>query len=271
MSDQDCTSLLQWALPRLGKRWQGFRNVRGQVCKRLARRARELELDDLAAYRGYLEAHPEEWAVLDELSRVTISRFYRDREVFEQLRRKILPELADLAAARGDSTLRVWSAGCASGEEPYSLAIVWQLELAAQYPELGLQILATDLDEEVLARAQRACYDAASLRDLPEGWRERAFREEGGRWTVREDVRAAVELRRGDIRRDFPECPLDLVLCRNLAFTYFDEAGQRELACAVAARLVTGGVLVLGSHEALPAGVPGLVAIGERLPAYRRS
>src|SRR6185295_20147796 len=122
-----CVELLQWALPRLGKRWQGFRNVRGQVCKRIARRARELGLADLEAYRAHLEAHDDEWPVLDALCRVTISRFYRDRAVFDRLRLEILPAFAERAAARGESVVRAWSAGCASGEEPYTLAMIWSL------------------------------------------------------------------------------------------------------------------------------------------------
>src|SRR5262245_46489236 len=124
MKDADCVALLQWALPRLALRWEGFRNVRGQVCKRIARRTAELGLGPIAASRPYLEAHPEEWSFVEGLCRVTISRFFRDRGVFDRLRLEILPELA---VARSEGAVRAWSAGCASGEEPYTLAIVWQL------------------------------------------------------------------------------------------------------------------------------------------------
>jgi chemotaxis protein methyltransferase CheR len=79
MSDSQCVVFLQWALPRLRVRWAGFRKVRRQVCRRVWRRARELGLADLVAYRAYLEEHPEEWALLDSMARITISRFYRDR------------------------------------------------------------------------------------------------------------------------------------------------------------------------------------------------
>jgi chemotaxis protein methyltransferase CheR len=108
---------LQWALPRLGLRWAGFRRVRGQVRRRVRRRVAALGLEDLDAYRAYLDAHPEEWEVLDALTPITISRFYRDRDVFARLEDDVLPALASAAAAAGRDGLRCWSAGCASGEE----------------------------------------------------------------------------------------------------------------------------------------------------------
>jgi chemotaxis methyl-accepting protein methylase len=83
MSDSQCVAFLKWALPRLGMRWAGYRKVRRQVCNRARRRASELGLSDLNAYRRYLEAHPGEWAVLDSLTPITISRFYRDHGTFD--------------------------------------------------------------------------------------------------------------------------------------------------------------------------------------------
>ena len=127
MKNHDCTVFLQWALPQLHLRWQGMRKVRGQVCKRIQRRLRDLALPDMAAYRAYLTNHPEEWRVLDEYCRITISRFYRDRAVFDYLQQTLLPKLAQQAMDQGDPTLRCWSAGCASGEEAYTLKILWEL------------------------------------------------------------------------------------------------------------------------------------------------
>lgn len=114
MKDSDCVSFLQWALPRLGFRWPGFRKVRRQVCKRIDRRIGKLKLPGPAAYREYLEQVASEWDVLDQFCRISISRFYRDRRVFDHLRDTVLPELADAAMASGESVLRCWSAGCAS-------------------------------------------------------------------------------------------------------------------------------------------------------------
>jgi chemotaxis protein methyltransferase CheR len=113
---------------------------------RARRRARELGLSDLTAYRAYLETHPEEWAVLDQLTPITISRFHRDRGVFEHLAREVLPTLAARAINRGSDSLEIWSAGCAFGEEPYTLAILWEAELTHRFPSLPIRILSTDTD-----------------------------------------------------------------------------------------------------------------------------
>nr|MDA8165433.1 chemotaxis protein CheR [Desulfobacteraceae bacterium] len=115
MKDDDCVRFLQEVLPRLDLRWPGFRKVRGQVCKRLARRLIELDLPDLAGYRQLLATRPAEWEILDSLCRISISRFHRDRRCFEELAGEVLPEIVRQAQATG-GPVRIWSAGCASGE-----------------------------------------------------------------------------------------------------------------------------------------------------------
>lgn len=269
MTDVECVEFLQWALPRLKLRWRGFRTVRRQVCKRIGRRVKELGLQGGAAYRAFLEATPSEWAVLDGLCRVTISRFYRDRAVFDCLRERLLPELARGAAARGEPALRCWSAGCASGEEPYTLAILFRLELRPRFSGLGLEVVATDSDERVLARARRGCYASATLRELPARWVEEAFTREGDESCVRPELREGVTLRCEDIRERMPDGPFHLVLCRNLVFTYFDVALQQRLLRRMVARLAPGGALVIGAHEALPEEATGLTPAAGHLPIYR--
>jgi chemotaxis protein methyltransferase CheR len=226
----DCVAFLQWALPRLGRRWPGYRKVRRQVCRRVRRRAAELGLGSLAAYRVHLERHPDEWRVLDGLANVTISRFLRDRGVFEYLRAEVLRP-----------GLRVWSAGCASGEEPYTLALLCD----------GLDVLATDVDGAVLRRAAAARYPASALRELPPQLREQAFGADG---VLDRRYRDRVAFARHDVRDDPPPGPFDLVLCRNLAFTYFDDAVQRATLRRIASVTAPRGVLVIGAHEQLPAG-----------------
>jgi chemotaxis protein methyltransferase CheR len=247
LNDGDCVALLQWALPQLGLRWPGFRKVRRQVCKRVARRMRELGLPDAAAYRARLEGDPAEWRALGALCTIPISRFYRDREVFDCLGATVLPLLA-----RGARRLECWSAGCASGEEPYTLALQWRLALAARFPQTGLRVLGTDVDARLLERARTACYGASSLDALPQGWRAQAFEQRGRLWCLREGFREQVEFARQDLRAELPGREFDLVLCRNLAFTYFDDAHARAALARIASRLRPGGALVIGIHERLP-------------------
>ena len=111
MKDADCVRFLQWLLPQLQMRWPRFRKVRRQVCRRIDRRLIELGLADIAAYQEWIVLHPQELQVLDDFCRITISRFYRDRGVFDYLRRFILPDLAADAQANGRSQVCCWSAG----------------------------------------------------------------------------------------------------------------------------------------------------------------
>ncbi len=148
MKQAECVEFLQWCLPRLRMRWPGFRKVRSQVCKRIGRRLRELDLEDLDGYRRYLESHADEWARLDAMCRITISRFFRDRGVFEALETEVFPALATAARKRGDRALKIWSCGCASGEETYTVTMLWHTRIAPRYPDVGIEVTATDADPQ---------------------------------------------------------------------------------------------------------------------------
>jgi chemotaxis protein methyltransferase CheR len=272
MTDRECVELLQWAAPRLRLRWEGFRRVRGQVCKRIGRRVKALGLEGAAAYRARLEADPAEWAVLDSLCRVTISRFYRDHRVFDVLREELLPELLRAALSRGESVFRVWSAGCASGEEPYTVAVLFRLGLAPAFPGLRLELLATDADEALLARARRGCYPPGTLRELPPEWTARAFTLTAeGEQCLAPELRADLSFRCQDLRAEQPDGPFHLVLCRNVAFTYFAPPLQREVLARIVERLGPGGLLVIGAHEALPESAPLLERAAGPLPVFRKA
>ena len=264
-------AFLQWALPRMGFAWPGFRRVRRQVVKRIGRRLAELRLSGLDAYRRYLESHPAEWERLDSFCRVTISRFFRDAAAFEALGREILPRLAEGATARGQRCLRAWSAGCASGEEPYSLNLLWKISLAPRFPKLTFSIIATDADARVLVRAQAGCYPAASLRELPAGWRGAAFRRDGRLFCLIPEFREGVAFFAQDLRREAPAGPFNLVLCRNLAFTYFDAAGQARVLDRIGSVLAEGGALALGRKERLPGGAPGFAPWVAERGIYRKA
>ncbi|NIM00263.1 MAG: chemotaxis protein CheR, partial [Acidobacteria bacterium] len=211
MRDPDCVEFLQWALPRMRMRWPGFRRVRRQVCKRIARRLRELGCRDLDDYRALLNTDAAEWSQLDSLCRITISRFYRDRAVWDHMGDVVLPELTDLARRRGDAELRCWSVGCGSGEEPYTVAIVWRSKARAAEP-FPLSILAVDADAKLLGRARRGVYDEPSLRDLPDE-RRGCFVAEGSRYRIDRVYREPVTFVRQDVRVELPNDRFHLVLC----------------------------------------------------------
>jgi chemotaxis protein methyltransferase CheR len=229
--------------------WPGFRKVRRQVCKRIDRRLRELGLEGAASYPSLLEAHPDEWKILDSFCRVTISRFYRDRKFYEHLGEVVLPRVAKLAVETGDGEIRCWCVGSASGEEPYTVNILWKLHPSSDLP---LRIIATEVDEHLIHRAHLARYPKSSIKDVPDQWLNIAFECDQDRYAVRPAFRQGVEFLEQDIRAEAPRGPFHLILCRNLVFTYFDDRLQREVLSTMLDVLAPGGVVAVGQRESLP-------------------
>jgi len=260
MNDQECVSFLQWALPHLRMRWAGFRRVRRQVCRRIDRRLRQLDLVNANEYRNHLDRRDrsdDEWRILDSLCRITISRFYRDRGMFDQLAEAVLPALAERASARQQGDLRCWCAGCASGEEVYTLKLIWDLRQKPRHRRLDLRVLGTDTDSFLLKRARAGLFPSSSLRELPTTWLALAFDRQDTQYRLRDRFRDGVEFHQGDVRREAPDQSFDLVLCRNLALTYFEETQQREVLARIGRHLHGGGALFVGVHEELPEGAAG--------------
>jgi chemotaxis protein methyltransferase CheR len=271
MKDEQCVCFLKWALPQMHMRWPGFRKVRRQVCKRLDQRIRDLRLAGVGEYRAYLEEHADEWVRLDSLCRVTISRFYRDKGLFAILAKEVLPLLVSTVRKRGDSALRIWSAGCGSGEEPYTLAVLWDIQLQSRFPEMSIDIVATDADLRVVQRALDARYKFSSLKDLPESWRGRVFSREDDTFCIKPEYKREIEFLEQDIRQQQPGGRFDLVLCRNLVFTYYDDDLQRRLLRRIAAAMHGGAALVLGAHERLPENAQELSVWFGKQNIYRKT
>ncbi len=267
MQDRECAGFLRWALPCLERNWSGYRKVRHLVCKRLAQRLKSLGLPDLDAYRRRLAGDGAEWRHLDALCGIPVSRFYRDRGVFGSLEGTVLPALAGAGAPR--AAIDAWSAGCASGEEPYTLALIWAVRLQRRFPGIGLRIVATDSDAELLARARAGCYARSSLKELPGDLRAEGFEELDGTWRIRDRFRG-VEFLQQDLRERFPEGPFDLVLCRNVVLTYYVPAVQEAVMARIVDRLRPGGALVIGAHESLPPALSGLAAWPGTRMIYRK-
>jgi chemotaxis protein methyltransferase CheR len=271
MNDAEGVQFLQWCLPRLGLRWSGYRKVRRQVYKRIAIRLQLLGLHSFDDYRSYLDAHPEEWHVLDSSCWISISRFYRDKSVFEFLEREVLPSLAREVVTQGESILRCWSIGCAGGEEPYSLSLLWKLKLQAQFPTVRLVILATDIDNHALPRAGKGCYTFSSLKDLPESWRLQGFDQTAEGSSIKAEFREPVTFLDQDIRQATPQESFHLMLCRYLVFTYFDDPLQSNTLHNLVKRMPVGGAFVIGKNERLPEGEFGLIPWSEKEGVYRRA
>lgn len=269
--DQDCVRFIQWCAPLQDLRWAGFRKVRRTVCKRLGRRLGALGVADLDEYRAYLKAHPEEWDLVDEFCRIPISRFYRDRDVFDALRDHIMPGLERAANAENRTVVRCWCAGAASGEEAYTLKLIWTHRVQNQHPRIALSVVGTDADPDMVARAKTAVYSASSLKALPADLRSAGFDLDNSAFRLRNIYRAGIEFETQDIRVAMPPGPFDIILCRNLAFTYFSENLQERILAGLLDRLSDTGFLIIGKHERLPRRAALRPSVAPRLPIYEKT
>jgi chemotaxis protein methyltransferase CheR len=254
----------------MGLAWAGYRKVRGTVRRRLGRRLAELGLASVDVYETYLETHAPEWLELESLCRIPISRFWRDRLVFELLGSDILPACAQAARSQGGRQVRCLSAGCASGEEPYSVRLVWEFRVAPAHPRLSLEIVALDADDRMLERARRGRYKASSLKEVPADMRGAAFAKENGTWRLHDAFRRGVSFMTADLKREVPAGRFDLVLCRNAGFTYFDDEERAALFARLDEVLRNGGFLVIGVHEILPPGGAAYEPHGRRSLIFRK-
>jgi chemotaxis protein methyltransferase CheR len=176
MNDKACIKFLHHYLPKPGYRWKGFRKVRKKVCKRINKRIKELDVGNIQDYSEYLENHCEEMKVLDAICNITISRFYRDMGVFDIIAQDVFPALAEKARQDQQEQIRCWSAGSASGEEPYTLTIIWEMAVLPEPGrDLSLQIIATDRNAHLIERAEKGIFPGGTLKELPQEWQKQAF------------------------------------------------------------------------------------------------
>ncbi len=217
--------------------------------RRVGVRMRARGLHRYADYAGLLDQDAAEYELLLDVLTINVTKLFRNREAYEAIARDVVPALWDSPRPR----LRVWSAGCASGEEPYSLATLFYRH-AEERRALGdlerVDVLATDIDRRSLADAERGTFEEADFSETPPEWRAQYFSAEPP-FAVRPEIRRLVRFREHDMLREPSVRPVnDLIVCRN-AIIYFDRASQERLFEAFHAALSPGGFLVLGKVEML--------------------
>jgi chemotaxis protein methyltransferase CheR len=218
--------------------------------RRIGVRMRACGVHTLADYLTFLHREAGEAQRLRDALTINVTRFYRNPETWDALRRLALPTL--WAACQG--RLSVWSAGCSSGEEPYTVAMLVAEHAAEQgHPEWldRLHVDATDIDRVSLERAAAGRYRAEAAADMPAALRDRYLAADGDELVVAPRIRRRVSVRSLDLGADAPPRErYDLILCRNVVI-YFDRAMQERLFLTFVSRLTPGGVLVLGKVETL--------------------
>ncbi|MFB6308636.1 MAG: protein-glutamate O-methyltransferase CheR [Haloarculaceae archaeon] len=217
--------------------------------RRITARMRRTDRDDYRAYRRLLENDPaEQEALLDSLS-INVTGFFRNPEAWEHLR-PVLQDLTD-----DHRTVRIWSAPCADGREPYSLSM-----LALDDPEIDekrVEITATDINRDILREARRGVYETSQTTDIEEELEplenyDQYIERDGDTFSVRDRVKRRVSFERHDLIRGDPKRNFDLVLCRNLLI-YIDGEYKVPIFETIRGSLRTNGYLMIGMTETLPA------------------
>jgi two-component system, chemotaxis family, CheB/CheR fusion protein len=220
---------------------------RSSLARRVNRQMQDVGITGYDEYRDYLELQPEEFTALFNTILINVTSFFRDADAWTHLREVIIPELLRTS---GRERIRVWSAGCASGEEAYSLAICLAEVLGADEFRRRVKIYATDVDEEALAEARQAVYTERDLQALPPELRERYFDPAAERWAFSKELRRSVIFGRNDLIMNAPISHIDLLVCRN-TLMYFNSEAQANILRRMHFALEPEGALFLGKAEML--------------------
>ena len=159
--------------------------------------------------------------------------------------------------AQGTGLAAGWSAGCAMGEESYSLLLIWDNTVGKDLPQLDLDVVGSDIDELLLSRARCACYAYSSVKALPRAWLQAGFIQHEDKYCLEPRLRDKASFIQQDIRNQSITGPFHIIFCRNLVFTYYEHTLQLELLRYIHDTLIDGGALVIGGHESLPEGYSG--------------
>ncbi|MDH2429473.1 CheR family methyltransferase [Sphaerisporangium sp. TRM90804] len=245
-AERDFDDLLMMLKETRGFDFTGYKRTTLQ--RRIGRRLETLRLQHYSEYRDYLEMEPEEFGRLFESLLINVTAFFRDPQAWQVLRRTVIPSLMN---AKGTGKMiRVWSAGCATGEEAYSLAMAFAEELGVEEFGERVKIYATDLDEKALQIARAAVYSERQLTDVPDSLREKYFERVEGGLAFRRDLRRQLIFGRNDLTRDAPISRVDLLLARN-TLMYFNTETQLSIVRRFHFALTDLGYLFLGKAEML--------------------
>ena len=238
------------------------------IGRRVERRMAHHNIDEMAVYARFLKQNPAEVQTLFKELLINVTSFFRDPEAFAALKQEILPQM--LADKPDDYVFRIWVAGCASGEEAYSIAILLREIMDETHRDFRVQIYATDLDDEAIDTARTGCYPPNIAQDVtPERLRRFFTRDDAG-YKVKKDIRAMVVFAVQSVIKDPPFTKLDLLSCRNLMI-YLEPEQQDRLIPNFHYALKPGGILFLSSYESITSHPELFKVISRKWKIYRAS
>ncbi|MEW5929535.1 MAG: CheR family methyltransferase [Gemmatimonadota bacterium] len=243
-ADPSFEGLLEYLKSDRGFDFTGYK--RSTLLRRTRKRMEEVGVAGFAEYHEHLETHPDEFTQLFNTILINVTSFFRDPEAWDALARELRERV--LSRKQGREPIRIWSAGCASGQETYTLVIMLAEMLGMERFREQVKVYATDVDQEALAQARSGSYDTSDLEGVPPEVRDRYFDRSGERWTLRADLRRYVIFGRHDLVQDAPISHLDLLVCRNVLM-YFNAEVQGRIMSRFHYAMEDGGLLFLGKAE----------------------
>lgn len=221
---------------------------RSTLTRRLIRRMQAVGASSFEQYFDHLQVHQEEFSALFNALLINVTSFFRDEDVWSYLETTAMPQI--LASRGANETFRVWTAGCASGQEAYSMAMLLGELMGDEAVRDRVKIYATDADEEALAEARAAVYAATEIQGLPPPLLDKYFDRDGARYVFKRDFRGSVIFGRHDLVLDAPISHIDFLLCRN-TLMYFNSEAQSRILARFSFSLNPGAHVLLGRAEML--------------------
>ncbi|MFE6893645.1 CheR family methyltransferase [Streptomyces sp. NPDC057694] len=264
-TDEELEELLGFLRDARGFDFTGYK--RSSLGRRIRKRMADVGIDSYADYRDQLETNADEFGALFNTILINVTSIFRDTDAWTFLEREVVPEL--LSSLGPEDEIRVWSAGCSSGEEAYSLAIMFAEALGIEEALNRVKIYGTDVDDEALRDARSGLYPARTLEPLASELREKYFEQNGSQYSFRSDLRRRVIFGRHDITRDAPISRLDLLVCRN-TLMYFNVEAQTQIIDRFHFALRENAFLFLGKAEMLLNDADRFDVVSMRQRIFRR-
>jgi len=254
MNDQQFRQLLN----RYQFSWAGYRKVRKGVKKRIRRYMELIGFNDMSAFLAELDKNDEVRHQCELLMTVSISRFFRDRVLWQGLKENILPELMGV----GKEKIKLWSAGCSCGEEVFSVKIVWACLSRRCLHAPNLELVATDINPAYIDRARSGVYPSSSLREVPTEIQSGYFKQKGNkkRFEVNMSLKKGITWKIHHLLSDPPGLNFDIIFLRNNVLTYYEEDLKKRAFRKVLDGLAPNGFLVIGCHETIPVDTENLIS-----------
>lgn len=246
-TDQIFESLLEYLRFRHNFDFTGYK--RSTLMRSVQLRLNDIAIESYSDYREYLEAHPDEFTLLFNTVEINFSCFFRDISTWDYIKAGIIPRI--IAGKSQSEQIRVWSAGCATGEEVYTLVMVLAEALGIEEFQKRVKIVATDVDSEAIQQAMLGTYDSHKVLDIPPYLLNKYFQQSSQGYIFSPDLRKSIIWNRHNIIEDAPMSKIDLLVCRN-ALIYFTPEAQTKVLARFYFSLVDSGILFLGKADGIP-------------------